>query len=56
MKLLFEIDKKNYDNNGKAFVRPSARAIIIKNNKIYMVHSLFLTFYVFLGDFNSLYL
>ena len=40
MKLLFEIEKKNYDNDDKAFIRPSARAIIIKDNKIYMVHSL----------------
>ena len=49
MKLLFKIDKKNYDNNGKAFVRPSARAIIIKNNKIYMVHSLVYDYYKFPG-------
>ena len=49
MKLLFEIDKKNYDNNGKAFVRPSARAIIIKDNKIYMVHSLLYDYYKFPG-------
>ena len=49
MKLLFEIDKKNYDNNGKAFIRPSARAIIIKNNKIYMVHSLLYDYYKFPG-------
>ena len=49
MKLLFEIDKKNYDNNGKAFIRPSARAIIIKNNKIYMVHSLVYDYYKFPG-------
>ena len=49
MKLLFEIDKKNYDNNGKAFVRPSARAIIIKDNKIYMVHSLVYDYYKFPG-------
>ncbi len=49
MKLLFEIDKKNYDNDGKAFVRPSARAIIIKNNKIYMVHSLVYDYYKFPG-------
>ena len=49
MKLLFEIDKKNYDYNGKAFVRPSARAIIIKNNKIYMVHSLVYDYYKFPG-------
>lgn len=33
MRLLFEIDLKNYDKNGKAFKRPSARAIIIKDKK-----------------------
>ena len=49
MKLLFEIDKKNYDNDGKAFVRPSARTIIIKDNKIYMVHSLVYDYYKFPG-------
>ena len=49
MKLLFEIDKKNYDNNGRAFIRPSARAIIIKDNKIYMVHSLLYDYYKFPG-------
>jgi len=30
MRLLFEIDAKDYDICGKAFVRPSARSIIIK--------------------------
>ena len=49
MKLLFEIDKKNYDNDGKAFIRPSARAIIIKDNKIYMVHSIVYDYYKFPG-------
>ena len=49
MRLLFEIDLKNYDKNGKAFKRPSARAIIIKNNKIYMVHSLVYDYYKFPG-------
>ena len=49
MKLLFEIDKNNYDNDGKAFVRPSAKAIIIKDNKIYMVHSLVYDYYNFPG-------
>ncbi len=49
MKLLFKIDKKNYDNDGKAFIRPSARAIIIKDNKIYMVHSLVYDYYKFPG-------
>jgi 8-oxo-dGTP pyrophosphatase MutT (NUDIX family) len=49
MKLLFEMDKKNYDKDGKAFVRPSARAIIIKDKKIYMVHSLVYDYYKFPG-------
>ena len=49
MRLLFEIDLKNYDKNGKAFKRPSARAIIIKDNKIYMVHSLVYDYYKFPG-------
>ena len=30
VRLLFEIDKKDYDPDGKAFVRPSSRAIILK--------------------------
>ena len=49
MRLLFEIDLKNYDKIGKSFKRPSARAIIIKNNKIYMVHSLVYDYYKFPG-------
>ena len=49
MRLLFEIDLKDYDKAGKAFIRPSARAIIIKNKKIYMVHSLVYDYYKFPG-------
>ena len=49
MRLLFEIDLKNYDKNGKAFKRPSSRAIIIKDNKIYMVHSILYDYYKFPG-------
>ena len=49
MRLLFEIDLKNYDKTGKIFKRPSARAIIIKDNKIYMVHSLVYDYYKFPG-------
>lgn len=49
MRLLFEIDLKNYDKNGKVFKRPSSRAIIIKNNKIYMIHSLLFNYYKFPG-------
>lgn len=49
MRLLFVIDLKNYDERGKVFRRPSARAIILKNNKIYMVHSLLWDYYKFPG-------
>ncbi|RIA65010.1 ADP-ribose pyrophosphatase YjhB (NUDIX family) [Anaeroplasma bactoclasticum] len=49
MRLLFEMDLKNYDKNGKVFKRPSARAIIIKNKKIYMVHSILYDYYKFPG-------
>ena len=49
MRLLFEIDLKDYDKNYKVFVRPSARAIIIKDNKVYMVHSLLYDYYKFPG-------
>ena len=49
MRLLFEIDLKNCDKNGKALKRPSARAIIIKDKKIYMVHSLVYDYYKFPG-------
>ena len=39
MKLLFEIDKKDYDPNGEAFVRPSARGIIFRDGKIAVIYS-----------------
>ena len=39
MRLLFEIDKKDYDPDGKVFVRPSSRAIIIINGKIAVIYS-----------------
>lgn len=49
MRLLFEIDTKDYDPNGKAFIRPSVRSIIIENNKVAMVHSLKYDYYKFPG-------
>ena len=30
MRLLFQLDTRDYDPNGKAFVRPSVRGIIIR--------------------------
>lgn len=49
MKLLFEIDTKDYDKNGKAFIRPSVRSIIIRENKVAMVHSIKYDYYKFPG-------
>ena len=34
MRLLFELDTKDYDPNGVPFVRPSVRGIIIRDGKI----------------------
>ncbi len=49
MRLLFEIDKKDYDENGTRCVRPSVRGIIIRDGKIAMVHSLKYNYYKFPG-------
>lgn len=49
MRLLFEIDTKDYDPNGKAFVRPSVRGIIIRDGRVAMVHSLKYDYYKFPG-------
>ena len=40
VRALFEIDTKDYDPNGTAFVRPSVRGIILRDGKVAMVHSL----------------
>jgi len=49
MRLLFEIDEKNYDPNGVAYIRPSARCIAVKNGKVAMVHSVKYNYYKFPG-------
>lgn len=49
MRLLFEMDKKDYGKCTHTFVRDSARSIIIVNNKIAMVHSLKYDYYKFPG-------
>lgn len=49
MRLLFEIDKKNYDKCTRTFTRNSARSIIIKDGKVAMVHSLKYDYYKFPG-------
>ena len=49
MRLLFTIDTKDYDPNGVAFVRHSARCIHIKNGLAAMVHSIKYDYYKFPG-------
>ncbi len=49
MRILFEMDKKDYIPNGSIFRRPSARAIIIMDEKIAMVHSKKYNYYKFPG-------
>ena len=49
MRLLFEIDRQNYQTGGTSATRPSVRGIIIKNGKIAMIHSLTYDYYKFPG-------
>ena len=49
MKLLFEMDKKDYSECTHTFTRHSARSIIIRNGKIAMIHSLKYDYYKFPG-------
>lgn len=49
MRLLFTLDKKDYDENAPVFSRPSVRAILIRDGKIAMVHSLKYDYYKFPG-------
>lgn len=49
MRLLFELDKKNYNLNGTSLIRPSVRGIIIRGNTIGLVHSVKYDYYKFPG-------
>lgn len=49
MRLLFEMDNKDYESCTRSFVRNSARSIIISNQKIAMVHSKQYDYYKFPG-------
>jgi len=49
MRSLFKIDLKDYDPKQPAVSRPSARALIIKNKKIAMMHSKKYEYYKFPG-------
>ena len=49
MRLLFEMDAKDYAPGAKRFIRPSVRGIILKGDTIAMVHSLKYNYYKFPG-------
>lgn len=49
MRLLFALDAKDYDINSKAIIRPSVRGIIIRGDRVGMVHSLGYDYYKFPG-------
>ncbi len=49
MRILFEMDKKDYSGCTHTFTRNSARSIIIRNGKVAMVHSLKYDYYKFPG-------
>ncbi len=49
MRLLFELDQKDYDSCTREYRRDSARAIIIRKGKVAMVHSLKYDYYKFPG-------
>lgn len=49
MRLLFELDLKNYDETGRRFIRPSVRGIIIRHDKVAMIHSFKYHYYKFPG-------
>lgn len=49
MRLLFEIDNKDYVPDGKIFARHSARAIIIQDGEVAMVYSQKYDYYKFPG-------
>ena len=49
MRILFSIDKQDYDPAAPQFVRPSARGIIRKGDKLAMIHSLSYDYYKFPG-------
>ena len=49
MRLLFDIDSKDYASCTHTYVRNSARAVIIRQGKIAMVHSMKYDYYKFPG-------
>ena len=39
MRLLFEMDKHDYDDCARSFTRDSARSVIIRGGRAAMIHS-----------------
>ncbi len=53
MRLLFNLDKKDYREGGSVGVRPSVRGIIVRGGKIAMVRSKKYDYYKFPGGGNE---
>lgn len=49
MNLLFDMDKKDYNPDGKVFSRTSVRAVIVKDGKVLLMHSQKYDYYKFPG-------
>lgn len=49
MKELFSLDMHDYNVNGKVFSRPSVRGVVIKDDKVLLVHSVKYDYYKFPG-------
>ena len=49
MRLLFKMDRKDYDPNGSVLFRPSVRAVILRGGRVAMVHSRMYEYYKFPG-------
>ena len=49
MRLLFEMDKKDYGQCTHTFTRESARSIIIRDGRLAMIHSIKYDYYKFPG-------
>ena len=49
MRILFEMDRKDYSRCTRTFTRDSARSIIIRNGRVAMVHSMKYDYYKFPG-------
>lgn len=49
MRLLFTLDRKDYDRSAPVFARPSVRGIILRGGRLAMVHSLQYDYYKFPG-------